>query len=160
MRIDATVIPRSICNQRQSYGGAVRTGMFCAGTMLGGSDSCQVLILFVKFILANFLKLFCFVYSKGDSGGGIICNGLLAGVVSFGHGCARPNFPGVYADVSYHKSFIASAIAWNLSNSAIAVPTTVKPGGNSTSALIPSHIVTLMSTFLTVVRLYKVFYAN
>ena len=38
---------------------------------------------------------------QGDSGSGLICNQNLAGVVSFGYGCALPDFPGVYTDVIY-----------------------------------------------------------
>lgn len=42
LRIDVAVIPRTICNARDAYGGLVGTAMICAGSMLGGYDSCQV----------------------------------------------------------------------------------------------------------------------
>ena len=66
------------CNA--AYNG-ITDSMICAGLPEGGKDSCQ-----------------------GDSGGPFICrdNGkaVLTGVVSFGIGCALPEYPGVYARVT------------------------------------------------------------
>ena len=54
---------------------------------------------------------------KGDSGGPLVSKqGLqwvLSGVVSFGIGCALPNFPGVYARVSEYQAWINSIITTN-----------------------------------------------
>ncbi|XP_012063420.1 PREDICTED: putative trypsin-6 [Atta cephalotes] len=58
-------------------------GMMCAGYLEGGRDACQ-----------------------GDSGGGMVCNGTLTGIVSGGQGCAEPLLPGVYADVFHYLNWI------------------------------------------------------
>ncbi|CAH0715020.1 unnamed protein product, partial [Brenthis ino] len=57
--------------------------MMCAGLPSGGKDACQ-----------------------GDSGGPLVHNGKLAGIVSWGLGCARPRYPGVYAKVSALRAWI------------------------------------------------------
>ncbi|XP_046972682.1 vitellin-degrading protease-like [Vanessa cardui] len=57
--------------------------MICAGNPEGGKDACQ-----------------------GDSGGPLVHNGKLAGIVSWGLGCARPNYPGVYANVAALRDWI------------------------------------------------------
>ncbi|MGK5441407.1 S1 family peptidase [Micromonospora sp. URMC 105] len=65
----------------------------CAGYAGGGTDTCQ-----------------------GDSGGPMFRRDagnawIQVGIVSWGNGCARPNYPGVYTQVSYFASSIASAAA-------------------------------------------------
>jgi len=73
-----------------AYGGnAVDETMVCAGDIEnGGIDSCQ-----------------------GDSGGPMVLASdkkTLVGVVSWGQGCARPGYPGVYTEVSYFLDWLAA----------------------------------------------------
>lgn len=85
--VEVGVITNAECNS--DYGGGITENMLCAGVPGGGKDSCQ-----------------------GDSGGPLVYkNGSQwqqVGVVSFGIGCARPEYPGVYARVSRYLGWIAS----------------------------------------------------
>ncbi len=88
--------------------------------MQGGKDSCQVclissfLYVFEIYMQMHMFLLFIFQFSsQGDSGGPVVCSGKLKGVVSFGNGCAKPDFPGVYVEVCHYTSWIKSIIANN-----------------------------------------------
>ncbi len=92
--LKATVpfVSDSTCNSSAMYGGEViATDEICAGYASGGVDTCQ-----------------------GDSGGPMFRRDgsnawIQVGIVSWGDGCARPNKPGVYSQVSYFSSAIRSA---------------------------------------------------
>ncbi|XP_078282920.1 transmembrane protease serine 3-like [Rhinoraja longicauda] len=74
------IISRTTCNQRRIYNGRITENMICAGKLTGGIDSCQ-----------------------GDSGGPLVCKAdgiyYLAGITSWGIGCARVYKPGVYTNM-------------------------------------------------------------
>ncbi|KAM8868893.1 LOW QUALITY PROTEIN: uncharacterized protein AB9W97_016501 [Spinachia spinachia] len=72
--LEVPILSHKECNG--SYPGMITDRMVCAGYLEGGKDSCQ-----------------------GDSGGPLVCNGELQGIVSWGQGCAQPNYPGVYTKV-------------------------------------------------------------
>merc|ERR1719211_707461 len=79
-------ISNSACNS--AYGGSITDSMICAGYPgVGEKDACQ-----------------------GDSGGPFVCNdggkAVIAGVVSWGNGCALPDYPGVYARTTHVLDWI------------------------------------------------------
>ncbi|XP_072809916.1 transmembrane protease serine 5 [Vicugna pacos] len=86
---DTTVplLSTQLCNSSCVYSGALTPRMLCAGYLDGRADACQ-----------------------GDSGGPLVCldggTWRLVGVVSWGHGCAEPNHPGVYAKVAEFLDWI------------------------------------------------------
>ncbi|MET7423201.1 serine protease [Dactylosporangium sp. NPDC005555] len=91
--LKATVpfVPDSTCDN--SYPDLIPGDEICAGYAAGGTDTCQ-----------------------GDSGGPMFRRNasnawIQVGIVSWGNGCARPNYPGVYSQVSTFASAIASAAA-------------------------------------------------
>jgi trypsin len=86
-KVEVNYVNHTTCNT-QYRGQIVEDVMFCAAVPGGGKDSCQ-----------------------GDSGGPIFDSyGVQVGVVSWGNGCARPNFPGVYARVSGGYDWIKQQI--------------------------------------------------
>jgi secreted trypsin-like serine protease len=92
--LKATVpfVSDTTCNSSSMYAGRIIPAEeICAGYTSGGIDTC-----------------------KGDSGGPMFRRDaagawIQVGVVSWGNGCARPNKPGVYTQVSYFSSAIRSA---------------------------------------------------
>ncbi|XP_070328910.1 transmembrane protease serine 5 [Odocoileus virginianus] len=91
---DAVVplLSAQLCNSPCVHSGALTPRMLCAGHLDGRADACQ-----------------------GDSGGPLVCldegTWRLVGVVSWGHGCAEPSHPGVYAKVAEFLYWIQDSAA-------------------------------------------------
>ncbi|MBE1486353.1 S1 family peptidase [Plantactinospora soyae] len=91
LKASVPFVSDSVCNGPSSYDGdVIAAEEICAGPLSGGTDTCQ-----------------------GDSGGPMFRQGgsglVQVGIVSWGNGCARANYPGVYTQVSYFSSAIRSA---------------------------------------------------
>jgi len=89
------VIGPQKCNQYNHYKGIIWASNICAGFDEGGKDSCQ-----------------------GDSGGPLMCvkpdgRFYLAGVVSWGMGCAAANAPGVYTNTVNYLQWIEANMEAN-----------------------------------------------
>jgi secreted trypsin-like serine protease len=88
--VKLSVLDPSAC---QKYSDYTAEPQVCAGNVSGGHDTCQ-----------------------GDSGGGLYVHDILggkkryivAGVVSYGMGCAEPGYPGIYSRTSYYLDWIKS----------------------------------------------------
>ena len=87
-KVNVPVVSDEECNEAYSGTNPIQDHMICAGLPEGGKDSCQ-----------------------GDSGGPFTCGGEHIGVVSWGVGCARPGYPGVYTQTSYFVDWIMETMA-------------------------------------------------
>ncbi|MFI1167730.1 S1 family peptidase [Streptomyces sp. NPDC020801] len=84
----ATVPIVSDSSCRGSYGSDfVASDMVCAGYSSGGVDTCQ-----------------------GDSGGPLLIGGVLAGITSWGNGCAEAGYPGVYTRLTTFSSLVTAQV--------------------------------------------------
>lgn len=99
LQVTVPLISLTTCNQQ--YQGIIDERQLCAGLPNGGKDSCQ-----------------------GDSGGPLFEKvdgvNVQVGVVSFGNGCARAGFAGVYTSVASFRDWIET-------NTKGAVPATAGP---------------------------------
>ncbi|XP_070803491.1 transmembrane protease serine 6 [Pituophis catenifer annectens] len=90
-KVDVQLVQQDICSEAYHY--QVSPRMLCAGYHEGKKDSCQ-----------------------GDSGGPLVCQEVsgkwfLAGVVSWGMGCARPNNYGVYTRITSVKEWMKQTMS-------------------------------------------------
>ncbi|MFF3916096.1 S1 family peptidase [Streptomyces sp. NPDC001852] len=84
----ATVPLVSDSSCKSSYGtDFVQSDMVCAGYSSGGVDTCQ-----------------------GDSGGPLLIGGVLAGITSWGEGCAEAGYPGVYTRLTTFSDLVTAQV--------------------------------------------------
>ncbi|XP_012283089.1 trypsin-1 isoform X14 [Orussus abietinus] len=81
--VQVPIVSKKKCSEAYSRYGGIPPGQICAAYPEGGKDACQ-----------------------GDSGGPLAINGRLAGIVSWGNGCAKPGWPGVYTEVASYRDWI------------------------------------------------------
>ena len=117
MEVEVDLKSQSSCNS--SYGGGITNRMVCAARSTGSvhKDSCQ-----------------------GDSGGPLIdkATGKQIGIVSWGYGCANPNYPGVYAKVQDQINWINGYIdQWSGDNPA---PSPVSPPSGGSCQDFPNFV--------------------
>ncbi|KAJ8668520.1 hypothetical protein QAD02_010183 [Eretmocerus hayati] len=83
-RVEVPIVKKKVCGGAYAIYGGLPEGQICAAYFgEGGKDSCQ-----------------------GDSGGPLVIAGKLAGIVSWGNGCAQPEYPGVYTEVAHFRDWI------------------------------------------------------
>ncbi|MBA4862757.1 serine protease [Streptomyces sp. PSKA54] len=84
----ATVPTVSNATCSAAYGSSyIASDMVCAGYSSGGVDTCQ-----------------------GDSGGPLVIGGRLAGITSWGYGCADAEYPGVYTRLTTFSSLVTAQV--------------------------------------------------
>ena len=105
--VQLQLVPLGVCNNKTAYNGIIPRRFRCAGYANGGRDGCY-----------------------GDSGAPLQCNvqgrWTVAGIMSWGAGCGKPNRYGVYTDVQHlWSTFIKLVLKGKLTQGILSVLTFV-----------------------------------
>ncbi|KMQ86289.1 plasma kallikrein-like protein [Lasius niger] len=87
-KVNLPILSQEECDQAGYAKNRITENMFCSGYLDGGRDACF-----------------------GDSGGPLHVKGVngqleVIGIVSWGRGCARPNFPGLYTKLTNYIGWL------------------------------------------------------
>ena len=128
---------------------------FCAGVYGGGKGMLD------EIHCLNFHANLCLDTCQGDSGGPLMMyttsrQWVLVGVTSYGRGCARANYAGVYTRVAFYQSWIAAttgnaftyATSVNSSNINPVSPTSPSTGNKATLSYLSSFVFFVMTFIL------------
>lgn len=116
--LDVPIVDEQDCED--AYPGMISRRMVCAGYMDGGRDACNVSFA-VKVADTDWIHrpvcvcggIYHMLTLQGDSGSPLVCAGEVQGLVSWGQGCAQPNYPGVYVKVCEFLPWIQDTLEAN-----------------------------------------------
>lgn len=140
LKIDIKVVPTKLCNDTEHLNGRVPVGSFCAGNLDGGVDTCQVELWLSEWLCVahDSNEWVCL---QGDSGGALICGGVVRGVVSYGDGCGAPNSPGVYVNVNSFRE-------WIIDNSECLMPSLHEDSGGAATSMASTFSIPITCLFI------------
>ena len=83
--VDVNITSREECNTTYAVYDGITENMICGARPAEGNSACN-----------------------GDSGGPVVIEGILVGIVSWGIGCTETGYPIVYSNIATLKSFVTN----------------------------------------------------